>query len=196
MDSPTAELLVATLVLTLSMLPAMDALRTGILGSGVDESLTVAHVRLRSKMEEVLAQPYTDLTSAEVAAAGGPSTYSDVVGTPTADSSSCIATTATTRMRTAIPLPVRTRVFSGYGWTSGPHPTRSPRWSRNDGSDARVRKTSFPWLHAARAPRRARGRIASPGGSERGRGPVAANLECRERAGKISRSRRALPWIG
>ncbi len=77
-----AELLVATLVLTLSMLPAMDALRTGILGSSVDESLTVAHVRLRSKMEKVLAQPHTDLTSAEVAAAGGPSTYSDAVGTP------------------------------------------------------------------------------------------------------------------
>lgn len=77
-----AELLVATLVLTLSMLPAMDALRTGILSSGVDESLTVAHVRLRSKMEEVLAQPYSDLISAEVAAAGGPSAYSDAVGTP------------------------------------------------------------------------------------------------------------------
>jgi Tfp pilus assembly protein PilV len=76
------EVLVATVILTLSLVPALDALQTGILGGGVDSSLTQVHVRLRSKMEAVLAKPFTALQSAEVAAASGPSTYSDAVGTP------------------------------------------------------------------------------------------------------------------
>lgn len=76
------EVLVATVILTLSLVPALNALQTGLLGSGVDESLTQSHVRLRSKMEAVLAKPFTALQSAEAAAAGGASTYSDAIGTP------------------------------------------------------------------------------------------------------------------
>jgi type II secretory pathway pseudopilin PulG len=76
------EVLVATTILALSLVPALDALQTGLLGSGVDQSLTQSQVRLRSKMEAVLAEPFKALQSAEVAAAGGPSTYSDAIGTP------------------------------------------------------------------------------------------------------------------
>ncbi len=76
------EVLVATAILALSLVPALDALQAGLLGSGVGESLTRSHVRLRSKMEAVLAKPFEALESAEVAAAGGPSSYSDAIGTP------------------------------------------------------------------------------------------------------------------
>ncbi len=76
------EVLVATVILTLSLVPALDALQTGIIGSRVGASLTQVHVRLRSKMEAVLAKPFTTLQSAEAAAAGGPSTYSDAIGSP------------------------------------------------------------------------------------------------------------------
>ncbi|MEE9279935.1 MAG: hypothetical protein V3V67_07145 [Myxococcota bacterium] len=77
-----AEILLATLLLSVSLLPAVEALRSGLQGSQVNESLTLAQVRLRSKMEEVLAQPFSALAGAESAAAGAASAYSDAVGTP------------------------------------------------------------------------------------------------------------------
>lgn len=77
-----AEILVATLLLAVSLVPALQALQGGLLSSSVDRSLTLSHVRLRSKMEDVLARPYAELARAEAEAGGAPSEFSDPMGTP------------------------------------------------------------------------------------------------------------------
>ncbi len=76
------EVIIGTLVLTVALLPALDALRAGMLSADVDESITAAYVRLRDKTELVLAQPFYALALEETNAAGAPSAYSDAVTTP------------------------------------------------------------------------------------------------------------------
>jgi len=76
------EVLVATALVTLSLVPALEALQTGVLGSTTHESVAVIQQRLMAKMGEVLAQPFADLESAEFVAAGAPTSYSDAPGTP------------------------------------------------------------------------------------------------------------------
>ena len=44
-----AEVIIGTLVLTVALLPALDALRAGILSADIAESVTAAYVRLRDK---------------------------------------------------------------------------------------------------------------------------------------------------
>ncbi len=77
-----AEVLVATLLLAVSLVPALEALQTGILASSIDESLTRLHYHLTSKMEEVLAESFPALEAAEAAAGGAPTSYSDAVASP------------------------------------------------------------------------------------------------------------------
>lgn len=75
------EVLVATILLTLVLLPAMQALRTSVMGANVHDDLASNHFRLTSRMEELLAEPFVDLE----AAAGAPSvasSYSDAAGPP------------------------------------------------------------------------------------------------------------------
>lgn len=76
------EVLVATLLVALSLVPALEALQTATLGSAVHESLAVHQRQLTSKMEEVLAQSFIDLEIAEATALGGPTSYSDAAGSP------------------------------------------------------------------------------------------------------------------
>ena len=70
------EVMLATLLLAVSLVPALDALQTGIHGAGVNESLVLLRYDLSNKMEWVLAQPFGDL-SAEVGKAPLDNVYSD-----------------------------------------------------------------------------------------------------------------------
>ena len=74
-----AEVIVATLLLAIALVPALEALQLSVLGVAVHESRTVLHRHLTSRMEEVLAEPFAALEAAEIAAGGAPSSYSDPV---------------------------------------------------------------------------------------------------------------------
>lgn len=73
------EVLVAVVLLAALLVPAVNALHTGLLGSGVHADLSRNHYRLLSRMESVLTEPFAIL---EAAAAGVtvPSSYSDAAG--------------------------------------------------------------------------------------------------------------------
>ena len=55
------EVIVATALVVISLLPAMNALSVGIKGSTIHENYTLGHYYLTSKMEALLAEPYDDL---------------------------------------------------------------------------------------------------------------------------------------
>ncbi|MCF6252983.1 MAG: type II secretion system GspH family protein [Methylococcaceae bacterium] len=76
------EVLVAMFVLTLTLVPAMEAIQSGIQGAGIHESLTRQHFALIKRMEEVRAEAYRKLLiSAQTAGnATTPGSYSDPAG--------------------------------------------------------------------------------------------------------------------
>ncbi|MCP4208939.1 MAG: type II secretion system protein [Shimia sp.] len=77
------ETLIATVLIALALVPALEALQPGIQGSGIHQNQTENHYLLTTRLEEVLAQPFTDLEDA-AQSAGGPNTptdYSDSVNT-------------------------------------------------------------------------------------------------------------------
>ncbi len=76
------EVLLATALLALALVPALEALEIGVRGGGVHEAEVGRHYRALGAMEEVLAQPFADLQAEAIAAAGAPTTYSDPPGTP------------------------------------------------------------------------------------------------------------------
>lgn len=78
------EILIATVLIAVSLVPIMNALRTASVGAGIYESYSTQHYSLLAKMEEVLAQSYGNLNT-EAVAIGSPTTptaYSDPVSTP------------------------------------------------------------------------------------------------------------------
>ena len=78
------EVLVTMVLLTILLVPAMQALRTSVTGAEVHANLAADQFRLTSRMEELLAEPWSDLEAAAIAA-GGPgaaSSYSDAAGPP------------------------------------------------------------------------------------------------------------------
>jgi len=78
------EVLVAVVLLTILIVPAMRALQTSVVGADVHGNVSAAHYRLTSRVEELLAEPFTDLSDAAIAA-GAPTTattYSDAAGPP------------------------------------------------------------------------------------------------------------------
>lgn len=78
------EVLVAMALLTVLLVPAMRALQTSVTGADVHGDLASAHFRLTSRLEELLAEPFADLSDAAIAA-GAPTTatsYSDAAGPP------------------------------------------------------------------------------------------------------------------
>jgi type II secretory pathway component PulJ len=76
------EVLIATILVAVSLVPAVEALRSGIFGAGLHQAAAVDHYELRAKMEEVLAQPYALLDAAALAAGSEtmPTSYSDSAG--------------------------------------------------------------------------------------------------------------------
>jgi len=77
------EVLIATVLMTISLLPAMDALKTGLLGSVIHRESVEIHYHLQAKLEQVLAEPVSLLETAAVDAADPAiaSSYSEAPGT-------------------------------------------------------------------------------------------------------------------
>jgi len=85
------ELLIATLLIVILLVPALDAMQSGIQGSGIHTELAQNQYRMISKMEQTLALPFTDLlTEADLVADptvlipapfSRPDLYSDAAGT-------------------------------------------------------------------------------------------------------------------
>lgn len=74
------EVMVATVLIAITLVPAMDALLPGINGGGIHKSRSEDHYQLLGRVEEILAEPFANLNAAATAA-GNPTTatsYSDV----------------------------------------------------------------------------------------------------------------------
>jgi type II secretory pathway component PulJ len=78
------EVIVAVLLMSLALIPALNAIRQSTAVSTGQQSLVASTYAMFSKMEYVLAQPYESLVQAAEAAGGAtnPSSYSDPVSTP------------------------------------------------------------------------------------------------------------------
>lgn len=78
------EIMIATVLIAIALVPAIDALYTGSLASDVYEAGSTEHYATLARMEEVLAEPQSLLIDA-AAAAGNQNTpsayYSDTGGT-------------------------------------------------------------------------------------------------------------------
>ncbi len=81
------EVLIAIVLIAVCLVPIMEAMPTALLGVSIQEQLGADHAALRSKMEQVLAQPFTDLDAAAAAAGSSTATtaYSDAVPFETSD---------------------------------------------------------------------------------------------------------------
>ena len=75
------EVLVATVLIATALVPALEALQSGIQASQIHRVQTENRYLLTAKMEDVLAEPFADLDAAAVAAgdASTPTSYSDTV---------------------------------------------------------------------------------------------------------------------
>jgi type II secretory pathway pseudopilin PulG len=78
------EVLVSIVLLTILLVPAMQALQTGVVGAEVHSDIAASNARIASRIEELLSEPFADLASAATAA-GSPTvatSYSEAPGTP------------------------------------------------------------------------------------------------------------------
>ena len=77
------EVLVAIVLVAITLVPALEALQSGIKGADIHEDYVVDHYQLVSKFEEVLAKPFGTLLneSAAVGNSATASSYSDAGGT-------------------------------------------------------------------------------------------------------------------
>ncbi len=82
--SSYVEVLIATALVTVALIPALDALIGGIRGAGIHVASVEEHYHLLGRLEELLAEPFDDLDAAATAAGGPtvPTLYSDAGGTP------------------------------------------------------------------------------------------------------------------
>ncbi len=76
------EVLVAMVLLAILLIPAIQALQTGIVGADVHGDVALNHFRLTSRVEELLAEPYANLAeaAADAGSPGTPTTYSEAPG--------------------------------------------------------------------------------------------------------------------
>lgn len=81
------EVLISVGIIAVCLVPTLEALKTGVLGTDVHESTLVDHYALQSKMEEVLSEPFSDLAEAATNAGSvsNPTSYSDKFPFPTTD---------------------------------------------------------------------------------------------------------------
>lgn len=76
------EVLVATMLVVLMLIPAMEALMPGIQGSALHKQRAEQQYALQGKMELVLAKPFAELDAAATKAGthATPTSYSDIPG--------------------------------------------------------------------------------------------------------------------
>lgn len=79
------EVLIATVLIVLALVPAMEALSPGLKGSAIHASKTEQHYHITAKLEEVLAKSHIEL-DAEAVAINNPAlasvNYSDLPTSP------------------------------------------------------------------------------------------------------------------
>lgn len=73
------EVLIATLLLTVALVPMMEALQPGLQGSAIHQDRAQVHFTLKGKLEQVLAEPFMNLEAESIAAgaATAATLYSD-----------------------------------------------------------------------------------------------------------------------
>jgi prepilin-type N-terminal cleavage/methylation domain-containing protein len=78
------EVLVSMVLLSILLVPAIQALQTGVAGSNVHAEITDDQFRVVSRLEELIAEPFADLSLAATGAGGAASetTYSELPGVP------------------------------------------------------------------------------------------------------------------
>lgn len=76
------EVLITMVLLTVLLVPAINALQTSVTGANVHSELATDRFRLTSRLEELLAEPFGDLVDAAAGGPGNPSSYSDPAGLP------------------------------------------------------------------------------------------------------------------
>ena len=76
------EVLVATILISLTLIPALQTLESSLNSSKIHETQTKQYFYLHSKLEEVLAQSFDALDAAAIVAGSPtvPTSYSDAVG--------------------------------------------------------------------------------------------------------------------
>jgi type II secretory pathway pseudopilin PulG len=80
------EVLIATLLILITLLPMMDAMQGATVSAGVHEEATLQGARLQATMERVMSEPFAQLEAAAIVAGKGgnsfdqPSSYSDAQG--------------------------------------------------------------------------------------------------------------------
>ena len=62
------EVLIATIIIAISLVPALDAMRPGIDGANLHQERSRITFTLQGKLEQVLAEPFTRLQEAATAA--------------------------------------------------------------------------------------------------------------------------------
>ena len=77
------EVLVATAILAATLLPAVEALRAGTMGSEIHASQTELHFRISGRLEELLVEPFESLDD-EAQAIGDRNVPSAVYSDPAA----------------------------------------------------------------------------------------------------------------
>ena len=79
-----AEALLAVVVLGLALVPAIQSLQMGFTGAVVQETMLQWQQELGTRMEEVLAEPFSNLDQAALDAGSEttPSSFSDAAGPP------------------------------------------------------------------------------------------------------------------
>ncbi len=78
------EVLVTVGLLAVLLIPAINALQTGAAGADVHADIASGHYQMTSRVEELLAEPFSALSDAAIAAGSSttPSSYSDPAGPP------------------------------------------------------------------------------------------------------------------
>ena len=79
-----AEVLLATMLIAIALVPALDGLSVGLKGGEVQQAAVEEHYHVFGRLEEVLAEPFGSLDAAALAAGDEttPSSYSDPPATP------------------------------------------------------------------------------------------------------------------
>lgn len=77
------EVLIATLLIAITLVPALEALQGSIIGTSVHQSQSSQYYLMVDKIEYVLAEPYSNLEEAAAASANSTTatSYSDPIGT-------------------------------------------------------------------------------------------------------------------
>lgn len=76
------EVMVASVLIAISLVPALEALQVGINGADIHKNYAVDHYQLVSKFEDVLAKPFNELLDSAAVAVSNttPTIYSEAAG--------------------------------------------------------------------------------------------------------------------